>query len=95
MNMDDRQAIRRMRPRITDFGLARARAATGERFGGRQSGTVLVSSGGGTPAYWSPEQADHRPLTRKTDIWSWGLSILEMFMGEVSWLSGQGAADRP
>ncbi len=39
--------------KITDFGLALARSAVGERPGD----TVLVSCGGLTPAYCSPEQA--------------------------------------
>ncbi len=75
--------------KVTDFGLAKARAATGEQtvHGGRQS--ILVSSGGHTPAYCSPEQANKQPLTRRTDIWSFGLCILEMFAGEVFWQTGQ------
>ncbi|MDI7276173.1 MAG: protein kinase, partial [Anaerolineae bacterium] len=77
--------------KVTDFGLARARAAIGERApaGGGQS--VLVSAGGMTPAYCSPEQAARVTTTRRTDVWSWGVSLLEMFAGEVTWLSGQAA----
>ncbi len=41
-----------------------------------------------TRAYCSPEQADHQLLSRKTDIWSWGLSVLEMFTGKVTWYLG-------
>ncbi|MBN2147207.1 MAG: serine/threonine protein kinase [Anaerolineales bacterium] len=77
--------------RVTDFGLAKARSTTGEvPIMANQS--ILMSAGGMTPAYCSPEQAEHQPLTRKTDIWSWGVSILEMFVGEVTWLAGQAAA---
>jgi len=78
--------------KVTDFGLAKARALTGESqiITGR---TILVSSGGMTPAYCSPEQAEGKPLSRKTDIWSWGVSVLEMFTGEVTWLSGQAAGE--
>jgi serine/threonine protein kinase len=45
---------------------------------------LLVSMGGMTPAYASPEQKAGQPLSCKTDIWSWGVSVLDMFMGELS-----------
>ena len=93
MGTDGKTALQEVQPRLTDYGLARARAAAGETFSTDPSRSILVSSGGGTPAYWSPEQAAGLPLTRKTDIWSWGVSVLEMFTGEVTWRSGQGAAE--
>jgi len=76
-------------PMITDFGLAWARMRVGDRTGASSalSGnppSTLVSSGGMTPAYASPEQRNGGALSRKTDIWSWGVSILDMFMGGVS-----------
>lgn len=73
--------------KVTDFGLARARAVAGTdtRIRGQ---SILVSSGLMTEAYCSPEQRNGRPLSRKTDIWSWGVSVLEMFTGEVTWPSG-------
>ncbi|HPA18605.1 MAG TPA: protein kinase [Verrucomicrobiae bacterium] len=77
------------RVQVTDYGLARARAAAGERHVPKPGQDVLVSSGGCTPAYCSPEQARGDRLTRHTDIWSWGVSVLEMFTGEVTWLTGQ------
>ncbi len=70
--------------KVTDFGLAGVRAAAG------------------TPAYRSPEQAAASSqkaegteslyiskLDRTTDIWSWGVSVLEMFTGEVTWMYGE------
>jgi len=86
-------AVQGVRPMVTDYGLARARAAGGERFVPTAGRSILVSSGGYTPAYCSPEQADRRPVSRQTDIWSWGVSVLEMFTGEVTWGSGLAAAD--
>jgi len=79
--------------KVTGFGLAKARAAAGEQpeAGGGQS--ILVSSGGYTPAYCSPEQAARQPVSLKTDIWSWAVSALEMFTSEVTWLAGQVAAE--
>lgn len=68
--------------KVTDFGLAKARFAAGER----PADSGLVSCGGLTPAYCSPEQAraaagDRVGLTRATDVWSWGLTVLELFAG--------------
>ena len=77
-------------PMVADFGLARARqvAPDGEFVSPRQPNgqhSVLVpGSGFMTKAYASPEQRAGQPLSRKTDIWSWGVSVLDMFMGGVS-----------
>ncbi len=76
--------------KVTDFGLARSRATTAG-VAAVPGGTLLVSSGGMTPAYCSPEQAARQPLTRRTDVWSWAVSVLEMFTGEVTWASGVAA----
>jgi len=73
--------------KVSDFGLARARAAAGES-AGRTGQDILLSCGGMTEAYCSPEQAAFQALTRKADIWSWGVSVLEMFTGSVTWTSG-------
>jgi tetratricopeptide (TPR) repeat protein len=79
--------------KVTDFGLAKARLLAGEPAltvgSGQQS--ILVSWRGMTPAFCSPEQAAGRPLGRKTDVWSWGLSVLEMFVGGVTWRIGVAA----
>src|SRR5258708_10442471 len=76
--------------KVTDFGLAQARAmAGGEALSLAGEGqSILVSYGGMTPAYCSPEQAMRQPLGRKTDIWSWAVSVLQMFAGTVTWLTG-------
>ena len=79
--------------KVTDFGLAKARAIAGEAIAASSQQSILVSSGGMTPAYCSPEQANKQSLSRKTDIWSWGLSVLEMFAGEVFWRAGQAAPE--
>ncbi|HEY5434885.1 MAG TPA: serine/threonine-protein kinase [Candidatus Limnocylindrales bacterium] len=74
--------------KVTDFGLAGAKGEVG-----------------GTPAYYSPEQADalaqaqagvpaaeRTALTRGTDVWSWAVSVLELFTGERTWQHGVAAA---
>lgn len=47
----------------------------------------------GTRAYYSPEQGNGASLTRKTDVWSWGVSVLLMFTGELTWGAGPAAPD--
>lgn len=56
--------------------------------GARKAGGQDKEPGGYTPAYCSPEQAEGRPLSQGTDIWSFGVSVLEMFTGEATWQSG-------
>jgi serine/threonine protein kinase len=89
--------------KVTDFGLAGAKAVALEEHEQRpQEGTILATWGGMTPAYCSPEQAEDAgkkaagtpqaslpKLTRRTDVWSWAASVLEMFLGERSWPAGQ------
>lgn len=57
-----------LRPKLTDFGIARI-----------VDGTRLTATGTmvGTAAYLSPEQAMGSPLTPATDIYSFGLVLLE------------------
>ncbi|MBN1550030.1 serine/threonine protein kinase [bacterium] len=77
-------------PKVTDFGLAQARYRTGidRSIQTTDSADILVSTSGMTIAYCSPEQASGQKVTRKTDIWSYGLTILEMFVGRVTWQAG-------
>jgi len=60
--------------KIMDFGLARV------------SGTTLVTKEGmtmGTIAYMSPEQARGDEVDHRTDIWSLGVVLYEMFSGQL------------
>ena len=65
--------------KVTDFGLA---GALGEASGGWM-----------TKQYCSPEQAAGAALTHTTDLWSWAVSVLEMFAGGVTWMSGLAAPE--
>lgn len=79
-------------PKVTDFGLAR-------RLDYHESGMdsairqTTVAITGMTPAYCSPEQAFRDHITHRTDLWSWGLVVFEMFTGEVVWPTGSSAAE--
>lgn len=67
--------------KITDFGLAK----------------VIAGKGGSTLEGWmskpwaSPEQMRQEPLTFATDVWSWAVSVVEIFMGGRQWQSGPAA----
>ncbi|MCP4645996.1 MAG: protein kinase [bacterium] len=74
--------------KVTDFGLSKAVVMATK---GDESATQTNTRG--TVVYCSPEQARRENLTAATDIWSWAVSILEMFVGDVTWMAGQ-AADR-
>ena len=80
--------------KVSDFGLARARprAATAAKKQSTPGQTIVVAGSGFlTPEYASPEQAKGLPLSRKTDVWSWAVSILEVLKGELDWSHGQAA----
>ncbi|MFI1094010.1 protein kinase [Streptomyces sp. NPDC020917] len=80
--------------KITDFGLAGARTPDA-------GGTFApgVTYGGRTRPYCSPEQAlaaagrREVRLTPATDVWSWALTVLEMFTGRRPTDHGQAAAE--
>src|SRR5580693_1038681 len=57
--------------KIMDFGIARS----------MEAGTRLTGSMVGTPAYMAPEQVAGKPVDYRTDIYSLGLMLYEMFTG--------------
>ncbi|MDR1332285.1 MAG: protein kinase [Tannerella sp.] len=65
--------------KVADFGIAKAWEALKENPDGGNACT---------PAYCSPEQRQGKPLTLRTDIWSWAISVLEMFLGSVPFKDG-------
>ncbi|MFE0413585.1 protein kinase domain-containing protein [Streptomyces tendae] len=80
--------------KVTDFGLSRSRAILAAEEGaaaGRAGVSVAVTAGGYTPGYASPEQVAGRPLGRRTDVWSFAVTVLEMFVGAATWGEGPNA----
>ena len=68
-----------LRPKLTDFGIARIADSTRLT----TTGTMV-----GTAAYLSPEQALGQPLSAATDIYSFGLVLIECIKGTVEYPGG-------
>ena len=83
--------------KVSDFGLASACSALTILEGDwtvreeNPGATIFTPSGGRSPAYCSPEQMGAQLLTRRTDIYSWAVSILEMYLGDRPWAHGNEA----
>ncbi len=78
--------------KVTDFGLARSGSIVSPQAEINPQQTLIVSKGGGTPAYLSPEQSNGEPLTRRSDLFSWAISVFEIFKGDKWWDCGDIAA---
>lgn len=76
--------------KITDFGLARSKATTTAPADPQATSdvSVLVPTGGMTVGYASPEQLAGEPVGRRSDVYSFAVSVLEMFTGGVRWAAG-------
>ncbi|MFC5750315.1 protein kinase domain-containing protein [Actinomadura rugatobispora] len=79
--------------KITDFGLARIRSPAAGTAAAAGGASVPVTVCGMTPAYASPEQAAGDAIGRRSDVWSFAVSLLEMFTGEITWLVGAAAGE--
>ena len=65
---------------VTDFGIAKALViATAD-----SAASTRVSGPGGTPAYWSPEQASGEEIDGRSDLFALGCVLFEMLTGEAA-----------
>jgi hypothetical protein len=72
------------RVKVLDFGLAKALEGDRPIAPGESTMTDVGTRTGivvGTPAYMSPEHARGEAVTRKTDVWSFGVVLFEMLSG--------------
>jgi WD40 repeat protein/serine/threonine protein kinase len=77
-------------PKVTDFGLARHTAVSMDTAETSESSSRHAITGM-TPAYCSPEQAAKDTITFKTDMWSWALSVFQLFTYRAVWRVGSAA----
>lgn len=73
--------------KVTDFGMARVKIDESED---TSDANHISYSGpkGGTLQYRSPDRDLQGEVTDKADIWSWGVSAIEMFAGKLFWSEG-------
>ena len=62
--------------KVADFGIARA-------FGGNDDELTQTGSVMGTASYFSPEQAQGKPVDPRSDLYSLGVVLFEMLAGEL------------
>jgi eukaryotic-like serine/threonine-protein kinase len=72
--------------KVLDFGLAKAMESTPVSVGATMSPTISIhaTQAGiilGTAAYMSPEQAVGKPVDKRSDLWAFGVVLLEMLTG--------------
>ena len=60
---------------LADFGLARLVTTS----------TLALHTGHGTPPYAPPEQVQLKAITPRSDIFSFGIMLYEMFTGQLPW----------
>ncbi|MCB1608070.1 MAG: serine/threonine protein kinase [Xanthomonadales bacterium] len=68
--------------KVLDFGLARAEQIPATADPAKPDGDTLGTQIAGTPGYLAPEQARGEPATTASDLWSFGLLLIELLTGK-------------
>lgn len=74
-----------LRPKLTDFGIARAFGTRIDEAGGTAPAASAEKDGTvwGSPQYFAPEQAAGKSLTPASDVYSMGVVFFEMLTGRL------------
>ena len=85
------------KPKILDFGLAKAFGAEEDVSAGTSQSPTLTKATAhgvvlGTASYMSPEQARGKPVDKRTDIWAFGCCLYEALTGKKAF-DGQTVTD--
>jgi len=65
--------------KLCDFGFARAMSQS----------TIVLQSIKGTPLYMAPELVQEQPYNHSVDLWSFGIILYELFVGEPPFYSNK------
>ena len=71
--------------KVSDFGLTKSVTRPPQ---GTPAGDAEASCFKGTLVYCSMEQMDEKPLTQRTDLYSWAVSVMELYVGGHPWANG-------
>ena len=78
-------------PKLSDFGLARELTSKNSKSTVSTSRSNIVM---GTMAYMAPEFLRNRKLTTRTDVYAFGVVMLELYTGEPAFTDDLSVKDR-
>ncbi|MBI2423299.1 MAG: protein kinase [Candidatus Hydrogenedentes bacterium] len=78
--------------KVTDFGLARFLYPDADPVPSRHTPLGIGGPSGGTPVYMAPDGENGYGKGLQADVWSWALSVMQIYAGKVFWQEGKAAA---